>query len=279
MSSSELNPPVFVFVCDSRGNNFDKYTQPDDLNIHYIIRRGYDVNSLQSETLKYIESISVNPSTPVFVKIAAGINDILNKIANGEEWTAYNILDKLIEFRERVRHIIPWAQVGFITIPTVEVHLLPRLHNSPHISNLSGLQDKINKNLELLNRKIRSENSLGGCWTVSWHLSVQKKVSKRSGKGRKSKQCFRFMYQKLYDGLHGVSDVKKFWFNLLIKSFRGEYLYVSREKKVSHENYHDYEDIISSEHFSDFETDSSSSLSTVPMSDDSDSVYIPWKRR
>jgi hypothetical protein len=32
-----------VFVGDSRANNFDTYSQPQDLNIHYIIQRGATV--------------------------------------------------------------------------------------------------------------------------------------------------------------------------------------------------------------------------------------------
>jgi hypothetical protein len=39
-------PNLCVFVRDSRANNFDTYSQPRDLNIHYIIQRGATVDIL-----------------------------------------------------------------------------------------------------------------------------------------------------------------------------------------------------------------------------------------
>ena len=55
-----------------------------------------------------------------------------------------------------------------MTIPTVEVSLLPRLVHSP----ILNLQSFVNDAINLLNVKIRSSNSLAGCVTVSWHLLV-----------------------------------------------------------------------------------------------------------
>jgi hypothetical protein len=39
-----------VLVGDSRANNFDTYSQPQDLNIHYIIQRGATVDILTDFT-------------------------------------------------------------------------------------------------------------------------------------------------------------------------------------------------------------------------------------
>ena len=280
---SDSSTPIFVFACDSRGNNFNQYQQCQDIPINYIIRRGSDISQLQLETLEFLRSLSVSHDTPVIVKIAAGINDILNTISAAQTFTADSILLKLENFRKCVLSVIPWALVGFVTIPTVEVSLLPRLVNSP----LPSLQSLVNDAINFLNIKIRSSNSLAGCWTVSWHLLVQKKICKRPGKGRKAKSVYRYIYSNLYDGLHGNSQTKKKWFQMLVKCFTGEALYVKRD--ISSSNTCMFEDITSSEHESDFKIDTDSESASVSignaccqLSDSdtgSDSVYIPWKRR
>ena len=70
-----------MFACDSRCNNFDKYPQCENLNVQYIIRRGSDIHQLELETPQFLHSLSVLPYTPVIIKIATGINDILNSMS------------------------------------------------------------------------------------------------------------------------------------------------------------------------------------------------------
>ena len=67
-----------MFACDSRGNNFDQYSQCKDFNIHYTINRGSEIYQLELETLNFLRSLPVARGTPVIIKIAASINDILN---------------------------------------------------------------------------------------------------------------------------------------------------------------------------------------------------------
>ena len=276
MSDTSQNP-IFVFACDSRGNNFDKYPQSENFNVQYIIRRGYAIQQLELETLHFLNSLSIPPGTPVIIKIAAGINDILNSISSSQPFNADSILLKLEKFRSNLLSVIPCALVSFVTIPTVEVCLLPRLVNCP----IPNLQSVVNDTINLLNSKIRSSNSKAGCWTVSWHLLVQKKVTKRSGKGRKGKIVYRYIYKSLYDGLHGSSFTKKKWFQMLISSFKGESSYARREPtSITNQ----FEDIVSSEHDSDYgigsDSDSSSSLDLNSSSESKcDSIYVPWKRR
>jgi hypothetical protein len=54
---SSYLPNLCVFVGDSRANNFDTYSQPQDLNIHYIndiIQRGATVDILTDFTCSFL---------------------------------------------------------------------------------------------------------------------------------------------------------------------------------------------------------------------------------
>jgi hypothetical protein len=74
MSSYLLN--LCVFVGDSRANNIDTYSQPLDLNIHYIIQRGATVDILTDLTCSFLYSHETNLDNyqVILVKISAGIN-------------------------------------------------------------------------------------------------------------------------------------------------------------------------------------------------------------
>ena len=111
MSDTSLNP-VLVFACDSHGNNFDKYPQCENLNAQYIICRGSDIHQLKLETLQFLHPLSVLPDTPVIIKIAAGINDILNSISKTQALNADSILLKLEKYRSHIYYLIfhgPWS--------------------------------------------------------------------------------------------------------------------------------------------------------------------------
>jgi hypothetical protein len=51
---SSYLPNLCVFVGDSRANNFDTYSQSQDLNIHYIIQRGATVDILTDLTCSFL---------------------------------------------------------------------------------------------------------------------------------------------------------------------------------------------------------------------------------
>jgi hypothetical protein len=53
---------------------------------------------------------------------------------------------------------------------------------------------------------------------VSWHLSVQKKHTKRSRKNAKPKHCTKFLWKNLYDGLHATSEIKRILFNQVVSA-------------------------------------------------------------
>lgn len=73
--------------------------------------------------------------------------------------------------------------MDFVTIPSANLF---ELHCSTQ--SLCVQQAELNNKLDTINRNIRSINSstqtghCRGCWTVSWHFSVQKKHTKRSRK-------------------------------------------------------------------------------------------------
>ena len=118
-----------IFVADSRGNNFDKYKQPQDLQLHYIIQRGATISSLRDKTLDFIKSPHFPNNKQIFIKIAAGINDILKRVhhSDGTESVVSDtfdvnaIISKLLLFRSSVKTLIPSALVGFVTIPTAHL--------------------------------------------------------------------------------------------------------------------------------------------------------------
>ena len=118
-----------IFVADSRGNNFEKYKQPQDLEVQYIIQRGATISVLTDKTREFIKSPSFPKNKLIFVKIAAGINDILKRVnhSDGTETVVSDtlevntIIDKLLLFRSSVKTLIPSALVGFVTIPTAHL--------------------------------------------------------------------------------------------------------------------------------------------------------------
>ena len=64
-----------VLVGDNRANNFDTYSQPQDLNIHYIIQRGATVDILTDLTCSFLYSHETNLDNyqVILVKLSAGI--------------------------------------------------------------------------------------------------------------------------------------------------------------------------------------------------------------
>ena len=293
---SILKDHLCLFVADSRANNFNLYQQPPNLNLYYVIQRGATIDQLIKRTHQEILKLNIQKQH-VLVKIAAGINDILNKHQDHtgvhiklSSYTAENIIDKLLTFRSVVKTLIPTALVGFVTIPTahlpsIQQHNLQakktELSSAQSPDSLEKQQSSLNLLINDINARIRILNSskqtgcVRGCWTVSWHTFIAKQHIKRSGKGRTPKKHTRYMYDKLYNGLHAKSDVKKIWFELLVKAFAAEIEYVTCEQDtVSFE----IEDISSSESESDFILDVSTKYQNFQDNDDDDDMDRPWKR-
>lgn len=281
-----------VLVADSRANNFDKYKQPHDLNIHYIIQRGATIEQLTSRTRT--EIVSLTTKKYILVKIAAGINDILEKYTDctgthirlSTTSSAETIINKLLVFRSVVKTLIPSALVGFVTIPTahlpsIQQHNIDSKKTIPSsaypLETLQQEQSKLNTLIDEINNRIRTLNSneqafcTRGCWTVSWHSYIAKLHSKRSGKGRPAKKHTRYMYGNLYDGLHAVSTVKRAWFQLVLRSFRAELGYTQREDIGTATV--ELEPIVSSDSDSDWILDNTGTKDHEDTDD-----YVHWKR-
>lgn len=277
-----------LFVSDSRGNNFDRYTQPRDLNIHYVIQRGATIEKLTFLSRNALFHHS--PTNHVIVKIAAGINDILTK-TNGPKGTlvqladvsADDIIQKLLTFRSVIKIVAPTALVGFATIPTASLHAIQqhniqsnKIETAASLSDeiLDGQQQSLNDLIKQINREIRSLNSVKqsfcvrGCWTISWHNLVSKDHTKRSAKGRAAKKHTRYTYSNLYDGLHGTSTTKKAWFEQVLIAFRGELSFIRKEQSHSISS---YDQVSSSESESDWLLDTSDKQRNTEDT--------PWKRR
>lgn len=78
LSNLNMNKNLCIFATDSRGNNFNLF-ENCDLNIKYVIQRGGTIGFLSEKTLTEIKLIDCSKYINIFVKIAAGINDILIK--------------------------------------------------------------------------------------------------------------------------------------------------------------------------------------------------------
>ena len=182
-------------------------------------------------------------------------------------------IDKLLHFKNAIKQIVPSALVCFVTIPSANLF---ELHSSTQSHCVQ--QAELNNKLDTINRNIRSINSstqtgqCRGCWTVSWHLSVQKKHTKRSRKHTKPKHCTKCLCKNVYDGLHATSEIKRICFNQVVSAFCAEILFTTSENSSSLV----YEDITSEESESDFMF--SSNIDSSSDSDLGSVIYTDWKR-
>ena len=97
---SSYLPNLCVFVGDSRANNFDTYSQPQDLNIHYIIQRGATVDILTDLTCSFLYSHETNLDNyqVILVKLSAGINNLLHRENVLSDISSQQFIDKLLFF-------------------------------------------------------------------------------------------------------------------------------------------------------------------------------------
>ena len=97
---SSYLPNLCVFVGDSRTNNFDTYSQPQDLNIHYIFQRGATVDILTDLTCSFLYSHEINLDNyqVILVKLSAGINNLLHRENVLSDISPQQFIDKLLFF-------------------------------------------------------------------------------------------------------------------------------------------------------------------------------------
>ena len=108
-------------------------------------------------------------------------------------------IDKLLHFKNVIKQIVPSSVVGFVTIPSANLFEL-------HCSTQSHCvqQAELNNKLVTINRNIRSINSstqtgqCRGCWTVSWHLSVQKKTYEKITKKTQNLNIVHNVFGQIY---------------------------------------------------------------------------------
>ena len=97
---SSYLPNLCVFAGDNRANNFDTYSQPQDLNIHYIIQRGATVDILTDLTCSFLYSheTNLNNYQVILVKLSAGINNLLHRENVLSDISPQQFIDKLLFF-------------------------------------------------------------------------------------------------------------------------------------------------------------------------------------
>lgn len=223
-----------IFVCDSRANNFDKYPQPSDLKIHYIIQRGAKINDLKEKLLSFLNSSTSN-KVPV-IKVSAGINDVLKlekhqvgKVIVPSERSREDILTELQSLKTCVHSINPTAVVGFIVLAPASFKAFQREKTSRPVlsdevleqyqTSHNGLILEINSGIRQLNKEKQHQISP---FTVDWATPIIKKHKRTRGRARKVKVVYSWKFDQLYDGLHAKSDLKTLWFNKLLTGFRAD---------------------------------------------------------
>ena len=231
-----------VLFSDSRGNNFGdatKYDIPTDIKVDFVCVRGANIERLTAVALDYLREQPLTGCL-LFVKIAAGINDLLFKCVHPggveidiSDISADEVIDKLKLFREKIKGLYPDCLCGFVTIPTAHIQTAFETNSRLTFSKFSddereSKQKLLNEKINLINSTIRFENythqsnHFRGCYNVDWAETIIKPCLKRRHKNAPPRHSFRHMYGKLYDGLHGNSDVKHVWFGKVVAAFRAE---------------------------------------------------------
>ena len=218
-----------VLIADSRAFNFDKYRSPSvDLpyKSHYIVERGGTTQSLQILTREYLQSGIIPKDANVIVKIAAGINNTTRWIPINDTFTLGHmeknkVLEGLKQRRRTIKGIFPNAIISFITVPPVDL-IKYRIHRQvgfqshtdfniaakEQTSHINFIQE-LNKTLIDLNR---SQAHLTYPPYTSCCQSDVIKCAKNKKRNQTYKRKNKVKSERLYDGVHGVSQVKKVWF-------------------------------------------------------------------
>jgi hypothetical protein len=105
-----------VLVGDSRVNDFDTYSQPQDLNIHYIIQRGATVDILTYLTCSFLYSHETNLDNyqVILVKLSAGINNLLHRENVLSDISPQQFIDKLFSKQLFPLNLLNIEQVNLI---------------------------------------------------------------------------------------------------------------------------------------------------------------------
>lgn len=245
--------PVFILVGDSRICGFESFKY-DNFEFRYVIQRGAVIQDLVNKTANILQEYK-GKDRSIIIKIACGINDFtkFEEYQDGKVLRYKNgissrkVKERLIDFKKTLKTEVPTAVVGFITIPTLSFDKYrqfranknkdrnsgsnrpkDRSTNKPTlcVEDLQADQEKLNRELTLLNADIKLENSrnqtglVKGCYTVSWHNSVTKVSIRKNRSG--SRKVVRNHFSFLYDGLHPEASLKKRWHQQLVKCATAE---------------------------------------------------------
>ncbi|MES9880272.1 MAG: hypothetical protein ABW185_05255 [Sedimenticola sp.] len=268
-----------IFCCDSRGNNFDKYEQPD-IKIEYIIVRGATVSSLQRETLHYLHKYT-DHEEKLNIKVCVGINDLLRKV-NGvttvSDIGVESLFHKLKQFKSVVQSERPNALFGFVTIPHCSLadygefcaQKKNKTKSNPPANvsqnDLVATQSVLNQKVNDINRMLITENfsatKIGiRPLTVQFHKEILHLHTKRAGKKKKNKTVHSYHFSRLYDGLHAKSHIKRKWFRSLVQIFKRESNALLPTPNC------------------DYISESEDNFSDVISDTDSEPTYTCWKRQ
>lgn len=223
-----------LFVADSRAFSFDQYPRPKscNLDLDFIIIRGAKIYDLILPTLAKLRTYS--KSEFVIIKLAAGINDLTvftdsphsrAKVLQKNDLCLDGLFAKFNHFKQQVLGCRATVIVSFVTIPpasfakfqaskSLPAPILSEAELKFNQQQLDALLDQANTRIRMLN----SELQLSVCSrTLSWHTSIRKPSKRRNRAGHYT--TLRNDFSQLYDGLHAKSELKRKWFNELLRSF------------------------------------------------------------
>ena len=237
----------FLFVADSRGNKFSKYSKPKDKAFHFTIDfitlRGAKIYNLVGPTIRRLSSYGAKDV--VVVRLAAGINDLTTfvydvtheyRVLKSSNHTSDSLFQELSNFENAILTARANTLVTFTTIPPasfakfqtskkLRVPIIPQADIQKFQHNHDSIIDEVNE-------KIISHNSIpqGGVLlrSLSWHNTIRK-VEKRTRHGKTTSNK-RNHFAHLYDGLHGDSKLKQRWFLEMYKSFEFDHTTLQKLK-------------------------------------------------
>jgi hypothetical protein len=231
-----------IIATDSRGKNFVSKAAPnsDIYQTHNLVCRGARIDRVSSAIFSCLRRI--NPSSLVLVRICAGINELTYKYhhKDGNELVPHiqqNVIQHLLQLKEKIRRKFPSALVGIATIPIVNL-AQSKLHymekgwlSKPLYDESQTLQHQRELSITIsnINARIVRENSLrqyipeiGLVLPTQLFLNQDiEKVSIRK-KGGKRRLRKHIQISSLPDGVHPSDRISDKWFNCIHENFKRE---------------------------------------------------------
>lgn len=224
----------FIIATDSRGRGLEHYISTNfpmwDFTV--IVIPGGQIQDLEKEIINNIHSEKKN-----IVTLYAGICNLTEKInhAVGSEimYSTCRVgeflssLDSLNRFLRSKNVILKIASV-----PPVSIFKYQHFQKQRKLNFRSTLcdfdafqqQKKLEEDIRYINTKICLLNEANNVKNIHLDKDLIKITVKHRGRtGQNRKKISKFVYNKLYDGVHPEFSLKMRWFDIICKSIQSDF--------------------------------------------------------